>query len=154
MFAARENWKTDLGAMLWYHRISRFQRQMREARHTKKYQRLENRRSEKDQIMPNWAVFFQNSPVRKYRGTKNITMKPITIKTTASPFPPPIKILLFLSWLQLGAGNIKSYRMPWIEVHALLDAELCIDRMRYKANTFNYLRRIDFFCAIHPEKRH
>jgi hypothetical protein len=44
--------------------------------------------------------------------------------------------------------------MPRLRAYALLDAELCIDQMRYKANTFNYLRRIDFFCAIHPEKRH
>jgi hypothetical protein len=27
--------------------------------------------------------------------------------------------------------------MPRLRAHALLDAELCIDRMRYKANTFN-----------------
>jgi len=43
--------------------------------------------------------------------------------------------------------------MPPIEVYALLDAELCIDLACYKANTFNYLRRIDFFCAIYSEKR-
>jgi hypothetical protein len=40
---------------------------------------------------------LQKRLVRKARGTRNKTMKPITINPIANPFPPAMKILLLLS---------------------------------------------------------
>jgi hypothetical protein len=40
---------------------------------------------------------IQKRLVRKVRGTRNNTMKPITINPIANPFPPAMKILLLLS---------------------------------------------------------
>jgi hypothetical protein len=41
---------------------------MREIRHTKKYQRLENRRSEKDQNIAQLSCLFSEQPSQKGKG--------------------------------------------------------------------------------------